>query len=289
MITGTLLLNKDISISQFLKKRFSRIVFPYIFWIIITIITFLFISGTLIQDYPFVIIDQFFNASWNWYFWMIMGVYFIIPVVNEFILNKGFEACKYMIILMMFASVFYSVCVILGYGTFFDLRFFVLPISYVVLGYFLANYEFKISRNKIILVSIMLFSISTLLKLTFHDSTIFFVNDAIYLSSGYDISFLEIIQASAVFLLFKNLNYIILDRSIIKRFITSVSRASYGMYLAHMAILIPISQIFKSLSSTGTQTLLSVILLSIMVVLGTWLLVLFVDKLLKLKRFSGYH
>ena len=31
----------------------------------------------------------------------------------------------------------------LSSSSFFELRFFVLPISYVVLGYFLANYEFK--------------------------------------------------------------------------------------------------------------------------------------------------
>lgn len=289
MITGALLLNKEISISNFLKKRFSRIVYPYLFWIMITIITFLYVSGSLLQDYPLIIINQFFNASWSWYFWMILGVYLCIPIINEFVLNKKLDGCKYIVILMIFASIFYTVCTFLGYKTFFELRFFVLPISYVILGYFLANYEFKISKNKIIFISIMLFLISTLLKLSFHDSAIFFSNENIFLDSGLDINFLEIIQASSIFLLFKNLNYSILDNNKIKSFVTSISRASYGMYLAHIVILIPISQIFKSLTSTGTQTLLSIILLSIAIFFVTWLLVLFVDKILKLHKFSGYH
>ena len=289
MITGALLLNKDISIIDFLKKRLSRIVYPYVFWIIIAIITFLYVSGSLLQDYPFAIVNQFFNASWSWYFWMILGVYLCIPIVNEFVLNKDLDACKYIIALMVFASVFYTICIFLGYKTFFDLRFFVLPVSYVVLGYFLANHDFKISENGIIFISILLFLISTFLKLSFHDSTIFFVNDNIYLDSGLDISILEIIQTSSVFLIFKNLNYKLLNKNAIKSFVTSISRASYGMYLSHLTILIPISQIFKSLSSTGTQTLLSIILISIAVFLGTWLLVLFVDKILKLNKYSGYH
>lgn len=289
MITGTLILNREISISDFLKKRFSRIVYPYLFWIVITIITFLYVSGALIQDYPFVIVNQFFNASWNWYFWMILGVYLCIPIINEFVLNKKLDGCKYIVILMIFASIFYTVCTFLGYKTFFELRFFVLPISYVVLGYFLANYEFKISKNKIIFISLVLFLIVTLLKLSFHDSTIFFANENIFLDSGLDINFLEIIQASSIFLIFKNLNYRFLDKDAIKRFVTSISRASYGMYLAHMAILIPLYQIFKSLSLTGTQTLLSVIFLSITIYFVTWILVLFADKILKLHKFSGYH
>jgi surface polysaccharide O-acyltransferase-like enzyme len=287
MITGTLLLNRDISINSFLKKRFSRIVYPYVFWIILAIITFLYVSGTLIQDYPIVILDQFFNISWNWYFWMIIGVYLAIPIINEFVINKKLEGCKYFIILMIIASVYYSICYFLGYKTSLDLRFFILPIAYVVLGYFLANYDFNISKNKLILISLILFISVTLLKLMFNNTTIFFLNDNIFFNSGLDISILEIIQASSLFMIFKNLNYNLSNEKHIKTFITSVSRSSYGMYLSHMIILIPLYQYFKKLSLTGSQTLSFVIVSSICIFLITWIVVLLVNRFSY--KFSGYY
>lgn len=287
MITGTLLLNRDISIKSFLKKRFSRIVYPYIFWIILAIITFLYVSNSLIQDYPFVIFDQFFNLSWNWYFWMIIGVYLAIPIINDFIISKKLEGCKYFVLLMIIASAFYSICSFFGYKTSLDLRFFILPIAYVVLGYLLANYEFKISKNKLILLSIVLFILVTALKLIFTDSTIFFSNDNILFNSGLDISILEIIQASSLFLVFKNLNYNFLSKTAIKRFVTSVSRASYGMYLSHMVMLIPLSQFFKNSLLSGSQTLFFIVLFSVGIFLITWAAVLAVDRLSH--KFSGYY
>ena len=287
MITGALLLNRDISINSFLKKRFSRIVYPYLFWIILAIITFLYVSGTLIQDYPRVILDQFFNLSWNWYFWMMIGVYLAIPVINEFVINKKLEGCKYFIALMLIASVSYSVCHFLGYKTSLDLRFFILPAAYLVLGYFLANYEFKTSKNKLILVSSILFISVTLLKLMFKDTTIFFSNDNIFFNSGLDISILEIIQASSLFMVFKNLNYNLLNEKHIKAFITSVSRSSYGMYLSHMIILIPLYQYFKKLSLTGFQTLSFVMISAISIFLITWIAVLLVNRFSH--KFSGYY
>ena len=33
-------------------------------------------------------INNFFNLGVNWYFWMVIGVFLAIPIINEFIKNK---------------------------------------------------------------------------------------------------------------------------------------------------------------------------------------------------------
>ena len=290
MITGTLLLKRNITLSSFLKKRLSRVIFPYLFWIILAIITFLYISNSPVSDYPMVIADKFFNMSWNWYFWMILGVYFVIPIINEFIINKGIEGCKYFIALMISASIFYSVCSYLSYKTTFDLRYFIYPISFVVLGYFLANYEFKMPKNRLILISLIVFIIATGLKFVFFDAVILeTTNESIFLNSFLDINILSILQSASLFLIFKNLNYRILNKSPVKRFITSVSRSSYGMYLSEIILLIPLSQIFKNYTATGTQCFFYLIAFTVLIFFLTWIFVLAVDRIPKLHKFSGYY
>ena len=37
MLSGALLLNKEYSLKEFFKKRFSRIIYPFIFWMAISI------------------------------------------------------------------------------------------------------------------------------------------------------------------------------------------------------------------------------------------------------------
>ena len=286
MITGTLLLNRNITIKAFVKKRFARIIYPYIFWIILAIIMFLYVSNSYLQDYPMIIIDKFFTMSWNWYFWMMVGVYLAIPVINDFILNRGDEGCKYFVVLMIFTSIYYSITGISAYTTGLDLRFFILPIAYVVLGYFLSSYDFKIAKNRIVPISLMVFLLATGLKLMFPEFTVYFTNDVIFLNSGLNINFLGIIQASAIFLLIKNLNHF--NNSYIKSFVISVSKSSYGMYLSHIILLIPLSQIFRLISTTGSQTLFLVIFFSVLIFLITWIAVLTVDRIPKLHRFSGY-
>ena len=88
-------------------------------------------------------------------------------------------------------------------------------------------------------------------------------------------------------MIFKNLNYNLLNEKHIKAFITSVSRLNYGMYLSHMIILILLYQYFKKLSLTGFQTLSFVMLSAISIFLITWIAVLLVNRLSN--KFLGYY
>ena len=50
-------------------------------------------------------ISNFFNLGVNWYFWMVIGVFLAIPVINEFIKNKKIEGAKYFTSIFIISSI----------------------------------------------------------------------------------------------------------------------------------------------------------------------------------------
>lgn len=78
-----------------------------------------------------------------------------------------------------------------------DLNFFISPVFYLILGYYLSKKEFNVTANKVVLVSLVVFIISTILKMKFGNA--FDVYPKNNLSTTLDLSFLQILQARAIF------------------------------------------------------------------------------------------
>ena len=282
LISGALLLNRDIDLKIYFKKRFVRIFYPLLFFSILTYV----INGPV----------NFFTVYW--YVWMILGAYLAIPIVNKFIQNSSETEIFYYVLIFIFASIFWQTMNIFNINYALDINFFITPVSYLVLGYWLSVKEFKLSANKIIIISLILFVISTYIKLktgNFMD-----VYAAGNFTSRLDLSFIQIIQASSVFLLVKELyesdvsgiflkikNF--LQRPHCKKFIFSVSCASYGMFLFHRRFFIEyIAPYITKLHMTGTQVCISILLVSIAAFLVSWIVILIMSKIPVLKMFSGY-
>ena len=153
MISGALLLNRDIEILSFLKKKTVRLIYPLAFYIIFT--TFVF------SIYPNVI-------TGFWYAFMMVGIYLAIPIVNIFIRNAEFKEIEYFLIIFLLVSLFYQILFENNIETNLDLNFFMGPFSYLILGYYLSKKDLtkslRISSNNIILVAILLFIISSVFK-----------------------------------------------------------------------------------------------------------------------------
>ena len=99
MISGALLLNREYpSLEKFLKKRFARIVYPFIFWIIL-ILGQLYLHGY----YPKFIWNVFIGEpSITWYFWILIGIYLFIPVLNSFIKDYEIKGAEYFLAIWFF-------------------------------------------------------------------------------------------------------------------------------------------------------------------------------------------
>lgn len=94
MISGALLIGKDYNLSVFLKKRFSRVLIPTIFWQIIGFLSILIFIGFTYDNLTFAV-TQF---GFPWFVCAILGVYFVIPIFNSFIKEYGIKGAEYFLI-----------------------------------------------------------------------------------------------------------------------------------------------------------------------------------------------
>ena len=296
MISGALLLNRPIEIGSFLKKKVNRIVYPFIFFYIITCL-FVFLNHHTHEQTQNIF-------AFRWYFWMILGVYLSIPVINKYILHSKLEEIRYFIYLFLFASVFYEIMYYFGIKQYFNLTLFLSPLGYLVLGYYLSKKDFDMSANKIITVSIILFIFSTFLKSCGILGYLPFIENyaaltSPMLSSWLDVSFLQIIQAASFFV---GIKYIycssdgvyshikkFLQSKFISKFVLSVSRASYGMYLMNLMPTLLFYYYLQPMDLTGTQVCLIIISASIATFFVSWVIIVLLGKIPYIKEWSGYY
>lgn len=281
-VSGALLLNrKNYDFPEFLKKKFVRICYPLIFFIIIGLIL-----GT--TDNP---------LTAFWYCWMILGAYLTIPFINKIVLNSSMREIEYFLLITAFTSVFYQIMKHYGIWFSLDLNFFMSPITYLILGYYLSNKEFNSTPNRIIIFSIILFIDSTFVKMKIGNA--FDIYPRINMYSSLDFSLIQILQCSSVFLFFR---YIyggvsgiwlriknILENDSINKIILSVSRASYGIYLVHMLIILKwFRPMTKVITLSNKYTVLFCFGSFIGIFLLSWAIVLVLSRIPIIKNFSGY-
>ena len=288
MITGSLLLNRNYQSNySFLKKRIKRITIPYLFWIILIILALIIPNGMTSQpEITECIYTTFFNFPLSWYFWLMIGVYFTIPIINEFIKTDQLNSTKYLVIMFVISSILYQLLSFFKAYTYIDLTFFVLPIGYLSLGYFLSGLEFKNKRN-VLIISIIIFIITSIIEVLFNQDynlNLIFANFPAGFTSLLDVSIIRIIQATAVFLFIKNLP---LKKFKMKKFFTSISKSCYGIYLVHIFIYLIVFH-YVPVKGTGSEIMLLFLSSSVFIFLISWIIVLIMSKIPVLSKFSGY-
>ena len=282
LISGALLLNREIELKSFFKKRFVRICYPLLFFIV-----FAYIFN--IYKHPLVAF---------WYCWMVLGAYLAIPVINVFVKFGTEKEIEYFLGLFAVTAILYQIFNIFDITYSLDLNFFITPISYLVLGYYLSTKEFKRTPNQMILISLALFIVSTILKMKF--GNFFDIYPKMNLSSTLDFGILQIIQVSSVFLMVKNIYSEqatgifsaikgFLEGKIVNGFILSVSRASYGMYLVHMLFLkLYIRPFFKTLELSGPKMFIACSATFVSLFLVSWIITVILGKIPYINKISGY-
>lgn len=272
MISGALLLNRDYDLSDFLKRRFTRIIYPFIFWIIVIIAGIIFTTG----NYTFAWNTFIGNPSITWYFWMLIGIYLFVPVINSFIQAYGDDALKY------FLAIWFIIMILMTFNSYplfpnFTLDYFAGYVGYPVLGYYLDKKDFKFSDAKMCAIGFIVLIIA-LAAFVYCD-----YNNLGYVSSIY-LNVPMVFMASGMYLFVRYLDRITSFRhvkdNIVGAVIVSLSLYSYGMYFSHVIGL-------KLLAKYNPHsTLLFPVMFAALIFLS-WLMPFVVSKIPYLKRFSG--
>lgn len=267
MISGALLLNRDYELSDFLKRRFARIIYPFIFWMALILGGMFCVNESLTNMWN-VFIG---NPSIKWYFWTLIGIYLFLPVINSFIQDYGEKGIEYFLIIWLITIILKTFN---HYPLFpnFSLDYFTSYIGYPILGYYLANKEFKLNKMKLIMIGIIIFlvSIISFVYLDYHG-----LIGPIYLNIP------MILMVSSFYVIFKNINKLnSMKNNWIGKIITSLSICSYGMYFSHVIVL-------KALSLFNPHSNLLFPVMVILMIFLSWLAVFIVSKIPYLKFFSG--
>jgi surface polysaccharide O-acyltransferase-like enzyme len=239
MLTGALLFDKEYPIGIFLKKRFFRVIVPFIFWSMIYILFSLLIKTLHNEQLDFCkvvmfIIDQYKNSSSYhlWFVYTLLGIYLFIPIISKWINNSTNKEILYFLLLWL-TTVLFAYPILSIFKTKIDFSYFTGFLGYTILGYYLRKIKFKNSQKKdfIAIVLFLIGLIITILGTYF----LFKINgemDELY----YEYLTLNVLMCSiGIYLYVKDKN--IKNQSVLK-FLNLINRFSYGIYLVHILVLI---------------------------------------------------
>ncbi|WP_407379036.1 acyltransferase [Methanobrevibacter sp.] len=271
MISGALLLNRDYpSLPDFLKRRFARIIYPFIFWIIL-------ILGQLYYcGYNSAFIWKVFigEPSITWYFWTLIGIYLFIPVLNSFIKDYEIKGVEY------FLAIWFVTMILKTFNayplwSYFNLDMFASFIGYPVLGYWLVNKKFNLNDKKLCILGfiILLISLAVFVYLGYtHVSLIRYENmPNIFMGVGLFLFIMYLDKLNA---------FNKIKDNFIGKAIVSLSVCSYGMYFSHVIVV-------KFLSYYNPKSNLLFPVMFVLTVFLSWLLPYILSKIPYVKTISG--
>ena len=237
MITGSLLLHREYRLGDFLKKRLSRIFIPFLFWSLVYIAYSWYNEDLVFSNTDFwANIRQVLHLLKNgtsyhlWYVYMLIGLYFFIPVIGKFVRNATKREIEYFLIVWLIVM-FLAQPYLLRFNPQFDMHYFVGYAGYLVLGHYLTfnvkdRHYLGTAMFILFLLTLGLIVVGTyLLYKSQHNQTLLYepLNPVI------------VLLASGVFLMVR------FSKLHVPRFIITAKdftcRYNFGIYLSHALIL----------------------------------------------------
>ena len=275
MISGALLLNRDYSIGLFLKKRFSRILYPFFFWISITLLLGFFVFNIDINSS----IEILFGINkYTWFIYALIAIYLSIPVLRPFIKKYGQQGLIYYLIIWLITIVLNTLNIEIFPSL--QLIYFTGFLGYCILGCLLANYEFKLNKKGLIILSLLVF-------ICFAAIRYYFECKSIHLLGGNYLNVLVVLMSASIFLFFRSVSEYHLEfskstiftklRELYEKMINSLSLLSYSIYFTHIIVLLFLA----------TLPIYSYKLFFILTIILSWMLSFVVSKIPIINKISG--
>jgi surface polysaccharide O-acyltransferase-like enzyme len=269
MISGVLLLNKNEELTTFLRKRFSRLLFPFIFWSVIYLLLKINYDLPLkeIISYSIKVLKS--GTEFHlWYIYMLIGLYLFIPILSKWTVNATKKEMIYFLSIWFFIIIV-SLPFFNKFYTRIDFRYFSGYIGYLVLGTFLHRFLDKKPRW----IGFLLFFVSvgfTILITYYLTAKTNTFNGRFYDFLGLNVVFASI----GMFLILKDINT---ENQKFKKLIENISKYSYGIYLSHIFVLMAISKI--GVSYLLFNPWLSIPFVALCVFSLSWLLTFLLSKI----------
>lgn len=233
MLSGALILPKIYTLQTFLKKRFSRIMLPFLFWSLLYIAYDIYLkwenneylNATEISTFTFRQLKSG-ASSHLWYIYMLIGIYLVFPVISKWIAHSTHKEIWYYIIVWIF-GILCGLSLLHEIKTNISLVYFSGFLGYPILGYLLASFK---PSKKIKQYALLIFVVGTLITIfgtyfqTEQDKQFY---DGLYSYLSPNV----ILASSGIFLLFRHSHF---QNPALIRAAKVISKYSYGIYLSHV-------------------------------------------------------
>ena len=263
IMSSILLLPIKIDNTTFFKRRFARVVIPFLVWSIIYV--FLPVPGKLtfggpanvftdsgmnVYLYNLMMIPINFTGSnaHFWFIYVILGLYLFMPILSPWIKTASKKALLFFIVIWGITLFFPYVRLYFpeihgesDWNSFGMFYYFGGYLGYVILGYYLHHYN-RLSRMNSVMIGALLFIVGAVFTYWgFISDQRFFLeklaatNVEEWKGLEFNINFLSpnvVIMTAGVFMMFQNMRL----SGVKQRIIRELSILSYGIFLVHYII-----------------------------------------------------
>lgn len=272
------------STGDFFRRRAVRILIPFAFWTVI----YAFVWGTPAENFKNLLLNFNYSAGHLWFVYMLIGIYLLMPMLSPWAEKVEKKELQVYIGIWLFTTLIPLVrdwaaggatTVIYGpsglprqalfplwgeaswnaYGTFYYLSGF---IGYLLLGLYFRKFVGELSWKKTLLISIPSYiagfaiSFGGFLKRVYETAGGSFpvgglVEQAVWWETTWCNDTLGVaLMAIAWILIFKKIKS---EGKFYQNILLPVSNASYGMYLMHLLILVPVSGAIRNVLGSGAE------------------------------------
>lgn len=282
MLSGATLLGKEMPLIGFYKRRYTKVLFPFLFWIAIYIIFRWLVLRPSMQPHDWHGIVGFIAELWSkdgiskhfWYVWMILFLYLIIPFIGRMVRNLSLKQLWMLLFIWILITQLSLKVPLNPYGWSGNMaqKFFgyLLYTGYLLLGYTL--FKSPVPGRKIRIGAIVVFLLTILVAAT----GVWLMSQGGRLNQtfhGY-LHINTIVQSTAIFVTLKDVQ---IRNTALLRFTSHLSDYSYGIYLSHM--LITGTLFYYGIYWKFAHPLISIPLLTFGVLFASWLLIWILRKI----------
>lgn len=245
MASSYLLLPLKYSASVFYKKRFVRVVVPFVIWSVLYAVLPVLWGDMSLADVKANLLHLTYNFNGNsghlWFVYMLIGLYLFMPILSPWIASaskkfeQGFLIVWFITTFHHYARFFigdvYGECL---WNEFHAFWYFSGFIGYLVLAHYIRTY-IDWSLKKSLCVGIPMFLVGYLFTAIIFYKFETTATDFYQLELSWRFcSFNVALMAAGLFLMIKKIKC---DNKVINAVVGEISRLSYGIYLMHIFVL----------------------------------------------------
>jgi surface polysaccharide O-acyltransferase-like enzyme len=280
MLSGYLLLGRYENLSEFLRKRISRIFIPFLIWSLVYMLYANF-KGLSAERTPWelgafiktLLVGNGGGAGHLWFVYMLLGLYAFTPIISRWIRQATETEIVFFLILWVLCNTGFDLFEKkYGLSVKFDFRYFTGYLGYFVLGYWLGNKEIKLSA-----LALSLIFLSAWAVVVYVCYVVSFAKGQYTTDHTYYLSLAVMLMSASIFLWFKKVG----DKALWPSWIAELDASSYGMYLVHFLILRILSRNYR-INYSWHHPLLGIIIHFLLCAIVSYLIVKILSKIPKI-------